>query len=77
MGDTGGACRLDGFFHLAISCISKRKYYGEKRNTKIHLADCDIYHIKRKMKEKNTKYLLAGAGIHPHVIHKALLLQHN
>jgi len=37
MGDTGGACRLDGIFHPAI-CISKRKY-GEKRNTKIHLAD--------------------------------------
>jgi len=44
MGDTGGASRLDGIFHPAI-CISKRKY-GAIRNTKIHLADCEIYQKK-------------------------------
>jgi len=49
MGDTGGACRLDGIFHPAI-CISKRKY-GEKRNTKIHLAD-----RRKKLRWKEKKY---------------------
>jgi len=44
MGDTGGASRLDGIFHSAI-CISKSNY-GAKRNTKLHLADSEIYQIK-------------------------------
>ena len=52
-GDTGGACRLDGIFHPAI-CISKRKY-GEKRNTKIHHADCEIHQKKRKMERKEIR----------------------
>ena len=58
MGDTGGASRLDGIFHPAI-CISKRKY-GEKRNTKIHLADCEIYMKKVKMERKEIQ-LAKGA----------------
>jgi len=60
MGDTGGACRLDGIFHDLPICISKRKY-GEKRNTRIHLADGKMYQ-KKKMK-RNTKNRLAGAEI--------------
>ena len=52
-------------FHLAIY-ISKRRKYGQKRNTKIHIADSDsyIYLKKYRWKEKkykrNTKYLLAS-----------------
>jgi len=53
VGDTGGACRLDGIFHPAI-CSSKRKY-GEKRNTKIHLADCKIHKKKIKMERKEIR----------------------
>jgi len=53
VGDTGGACRLDGIYHPA-TCISKRKY-GEKRNTKIHLADCKIYKKKIKMERKEIR----------------------
>ena len=48
MGDTQGASRLDGIFHADI-CISNGKY-GEKINTKFHLADCEMY--KKKMQRE-------------------------
>ena len=55
LGDTGGACRLDGIFHPAIY-ISKRKY-GEKRNTKTNLADCEM-HQKNKYGKKKIQLLV-------------------
>jgi len=37
---------------LVSSILPSKRIYGEKRNTKIHLADCEIYKKKVKMERK-------------------------